>query len=233
MAFNDFAAESPTNYSQKSICCFVVDVSGSMNGAPIQQLNQGLQEFHHDIQNDSATADRLEIAIVEFSSFAEVVLEPALVDNFAMPMLQTKGTTAMVDGVRKGIELVVSRKEWYKKTGQPYLRPWIVLITDGVPDSGQDVKGLTREIEQATKGKEFVFLPIGVDGADMRILQDIAGYSQDADKNWIKMTPMKLQGLQFSAFFQWVSASMSIVAGSKDGDKIDLPAPTWMDGFSI
>lgn len=234
MAYNDFSAESPENYEQKSICCFVVDVSGSMGGTPINELNRGLQEFHDEITKDSMTANRLEIAVVEFSSSVDTVVPPSLVENFSMPNLTTKGSTKLVDGVREAIELVQQRKDWYKQTGQPYLRPWIILITDGEPDGDQDVNGLAREIENDTKNKSYVFLPIGVQGADMNVLNKIAGYTQDSNKNWMQMKAMKLQGLKFADFFKWVSASMSIVAGSKDGDKVNLPDPSdWMDGFQI
>ena len=234
MAFNDFSAESPENYEQKSICCFVVDVSGSMSGSPIDELNKGLQEFHAEIAKDSMTANRLEIAVVEFSSSVDIIVQPALVDSFSMPNLTVKGSTKMVDGVREAIGLVEDRKDWYKQTGQPYLRPWIILITDGAPDSDQDVSGLASEIENGTKNKKYVFLPIGVQGADMDVLNQIAGYYQDSNDNWEKMQAMILQGLKFSEFFKWVSASMSIVAGSKDGDKVNLPDPSdWMGGFKI
>jgi len=234
MAHNDFSVESPENYEQKSICCFVVDVSGSMDGPPINELNKGLQEFYQEIGNDTMTSNRLEIAVVEFSDYVDTVVPPALVDSFTMPKLTVKGTTKMVDGVREAISLVEARKGWYKQTGQPHLRPWIILITDGAPDGDQDVNSLAHEIENGTKNKKFVFLPIGVQGADMTVLNKIAGYNQDANNDWKQMPAMKLQGLKFAYFFKWVSASMSIVAGSKDGDQVNIPDPSeWMDGFRI
>lgn len=221
----NFSAESPENYEQKSICCFAVDVSGSMSGSPIDQLNQGLQEFHRDIAENSMTANRLEIAVVEFSDSVDTKVQPALADSFTMPRLTTKGSTKLVDGVREAINLVESRKNWYKQTGQPYLRPWIILITDGAPDGDQDVNGLAQEIQSGTSGKKFVFLSIGVQGADMNVLQQIS--SPD-------IPPMALQGLKFSEFFKWVSASMAIVASSKDGDRVDLPdKKDWTQGFKI
>jgi len=234
MSFNDFSAESPQNYEQKSICCFVVDVSGSMSGEPINALNRGLQDFHREIGNTPTTANRLEVALITFDSSVEVVQQPALVSAFAMPTLHTKGSTALVDGVREAVRLVDNRKNWYKQTGQPYLRPWVILITDGAPDSGQDVQGLASEIEADTKGKKYVFLPVGVQGADMNVLNQIAGYAQGENKDWVKMPPMELQGLKFQDFFKWVSASMGVVTASKDGDKVNLPPPTnWMKGFNI
>jgi uncharacterized protein YegL len=225
MTINAFTAESPQNYEQKSICCFVVDVSGSMANEPINELNRGLQEFHNDIANNPVTANRLEVAVVEFSDTVDSVVQPSLVDSFTMPQLTTKGTTKLVDGVREAISLVESRKSWYKQTGQPYLRPWIILITDGAPDGDQDVDGLAQEIQAGVSGKRFVFLALGVQGANMSVLQRLS--SPD-------MPPAALQGLKFSEFFKWVSASMSVVAGSKDGDKVNLPSPAaWMQGFQI
>ena len=140
----------------------------------------------------------------------------------------------MVEGVREGISLVQARKDWYKQTGQPYLRPWIILITDGAPDDDQDVVGLAAEIENGTKNKNYVFISIGVEEADMDVLNSIAGYQQASNQSWDKMQAMKLQGLKFADFFKWVSASMSIVANSQDGDKVNFPDPNdWMQGFSI
>jgi len=222
---NDFSAESPQNYEQKSICCFVVDVSGSMSGEPIKALNESMKHFHEQILQNSTTANRLEIAIVEFSNTAQIMQEPALAADFVMPELVTKGSTALVDGVKEAINLVNTRKTWYKSTGQPYLRPWIILITDGAPDANQDIDGLAVQIQTSVTNKKFVFLSIGVKGADMGVLHKIS--SPD-------MPPAQLEGLKFDEFFSWVSASMSIVAGSKEGDQIDLPAPnTWMTGFKI
>jgi uncharacterized protein YegL len=222
---NAFSAESPQNYEQKSICCFVVDVSGSMANEPIRELNQGLHVFYDDIANNPVTANRLEVAVVEFSDTVDTRVQPSLVDSFQMPDLTTKGTTKLVDGMREAINLVESRKNWYKQTGQPYLRPWIILITDGAPDTDQDVGGLAQEIQNGVDGKKFVFLAIGVRGANMDVLRRLS--SPD-------MPPAALQGLKFSEFFKWVSASMSVVASSKDGDKVNLPSPAaWMQGFKI
>lgn len=229
----DFSRESPSSFEQRSICCFVVDVSFSMSGNPMRELNKGLKEFHNEILEDSLTSNRLEVAIVEFGSDVSVRLKPSLPNDFSLPQLRVKGSTRMVDGVQEAISLVESRKDWYRDQGIPYLRPWIILITDGAPDDDQDVQMLSEQIENLTKNKKLVFIPIGVEGADMDILNMISGYSS-REGNWMKMPAMKLQGLKFSDFFKWVSASMAIVAGSKEEDKINLPDPSdWMQGFTI
>lgn len=231
MADNDFSAESPQNYEQKSICCFVIDVSGSMSGQPIEELNEGLQEFHREISQHSMTANRLEVAVIEFSDTVETVVEPSLAQAFTMPRLSTKGTTKLVDGVREAIGLVEARKGWYKQTGQPYLRPWIILITDGGPDSDQDVSGLTQDIQNGMHNKKYVFLAVGVQDANMGVLERISSSMEPGGK---RMGPAKLQGLKFFEFFKWMSASMAGIAGSKEGEKMNLPSTQdWTEGYVV
>ena len=218
-------AESPKNYEAKTICCFVLDTSGSMGGDPIKELNKGLKEFHEEIRNDETTAQRLEVAIITFNSVIQIVQEPALIEDFNAPNLSVSGSTKLVDGVREAITLVETRKQWYKQTGQQYLRPWIILITDGAPDPGQDIQGLAQEISDSVNNKSFVFFAVGVEGADMKVLQTISAPP---------FTPCMMQGLKFSEFFQWMSASMAAVSSSAEGDKVDLPNPnSWMNGFPI
>jgi uncharacterized protein YegL len=222
---NKFVTGSPENYQQKCCCALVLDVSGSMDGAAIKELNDGLQEFYRDIQTDSTTADRLEVAIIEFCDTVTTLVDPSLASNFTMPILTTKGTTKLVDGVREGINIVQTRKAWYKQTGQLYYRPWIILITDGAPDHGQDVNSLAAEIKDGVSKKDFNFFAIGVQGADMTMLGNISDQS---------MPPAQLKGLQFSQFFKWLSASMTTITNSKDGDKTNLPNPAgWMNGFTV
>jgi uncharacterized protein YegL len=225
MGHNDFIAESPENYEQKCLCVLALDVSSSMVGNPIDELNLGLQEFYRDVLDDQPTADRLEFAIVTFNSSVRTELDPALACNFKMPTLSTSGTTKLVDGVREAINIAQARKAWYKKTGQPYFRPWIILITDGAPDGDQDVNGLAEQISREVDNKGYWFFAIGVGGADMDMLRRISTS---------QMPPAPLQGLKFREFFKWLSASMSMVTGSLEDEKVDLPNPAaWMGGFTI
>lgn len=213
MATNDFAGEVPVNDEQKCPCVLVLDTSGSMSGEPINELNNGLSRFHEEISKDTTASSRLEIEIIRFDSSVEVVQGFSLVENFSMPQLTTRGSTKLVDGVRKGIERIEERKKWYKEEMQTYYRPYIILITDGGPDGGQDVDGLSREIQNGVDGKHFNFWAFGVEGANMEVLQKISHAS---------FAPLKLKGVDFVKFFQWLSASMTAVTNSKEGEKIDI-----------
>ena len=225
MAKNDFSAEAAENYEQKCLCILVLDVSGSMAGKPIMELNKGLREFYEEISADETTSQRLEISLISFNHLVKTLQDPALVDRFTMPTLTAAGSTAMVNAVNEAIDKVAARKEWYKSTGQAYYRPWIILMTDGEPDDDQDVDGLAARIKLDTASKRYAFLPIGVEGANMGILKQISG----------SIPPMKLQGTKFSSFFKWLSASMGTVVSAEQGQKVDLSsgADDWMDAFTI
>ena len=225
MAENEFTVtEVPENYEQKCCCALVLDVSSSMKGSPMDELNDGLREFYGDISKDPTTANRLEVAIVEFSSNVETLVDPSLVANFRMPTLTSKGTTKLAEGVLEGINIVRMRKQWYKDTGQPYYRPWVILITDGAPDSDQNIVALAEEINDGMNRKDFFFLAIGVQNADMQMLLSISSSA---------VPPLKLQGLKFSEFFRWLSASFTMVTSST-GEKADLPpVANWAKGFSV
>lgn len=212
--------EEPKNFEQKCHCILVLDVSGSMAGEPIDQLNKGLQDFQKEVMNDFTASQRLEISLITFSSTVQCIQEPALITDFQMPILSTTGTTKLVDAIRMAIEQVETRKAWYKNTGQTYYRPIIVLITDGEPDKDQDVNSVSKEVRVKIKEKKFILYGLGVRGYNHNTLSIIC----DPD-----MPPKALDGYKFSDFFKWLSNSIGIITSSKEGEKINLP-PT--DGWS-
>ena len=211
-----FEGQSPINYEQKCLCVLVVDISGSMSGTPINELNRGLQEFKREILEDFVASQRLEVGIVTFNSSVTCIQEPANIEQISMPVLHASGSTKMVDGIRKAINLVDERKKWYVATGQNYFRPMIVLITDGEPDEDQDIMGLSTEISYRLEAKNFIFYSLGVSGYNHEKLKQICS----------KPEPLPLDGNKFSEFFKWLSNSIGIIAKSVEGETLRLPSPS-------
>ncbi len=208
-----FEGVSPENYEQKCLCVLVLDVSGSMEGESIRELNAGLRAFQQEIEKDFVASQRLEISIVTFGSKIECIQEPALIGNFLMPSLSVYGSTKLVDGVREAMRIVENRKQWYKNTGQTYYRPMIVLITDGEPDSDQDVAGLSQEVSSAINAKKFMFYALGVQGYNHQKLLQVCSTPP----------PLPLDAKKFSEFFRWLSNSIGIITKSTEGDRLALP----------
>ncbi|HRF63479.1 MAG TPA: VWA domain-containing protein [Candidatus Competibacter sp.] len=215
----DFSvAEFADNPEPRCPCVLLLDNSWSMNGRPITELNEGLTAFKEELLADSLAAKRVEIAIVSFGP-VEVVNSFQTAEHFIPPQLTAQKDTPMGMAVMKGLELLNQRKMLYRENGIPFFRPWIFLITDGTPTD--DWKAAANEIRKGEESRTFAFFAVGVEGANLDILQEIS-----------VRQPLRLRGLRFRELFQWLSNSMRSVSRSVPGTEVPLSNPTCPGGWA-
>mgnify|MGYP001219072356 CR=1 FL=1 len=211
--------ETPRNYDQKCPLVLVLDASGSMSGAPIDDLNNALITLKDDILSDNVLSNRMELAIVSFHDDAEIVRDFDLVlPEHEMPTIETGGYTNMFSGINKAIDMIENRKQYYKNSGQPYYRPIIVLLSDGEPtNTDQEIENLDQKIQSMSDDKKFMFIPFGLgDGADMKTLAKLAVQTED-QRLKEKAVAYKLKdSKKIAKVFAFVSASASAAMGSDD-----------------
>jgi uncharacterized protein YegL len=201
-------------------CCLILDVSGSMEGDPINQLNAGLQSFKMDLESDPLAIKRVEVMIVSFGDRVNVLTDFQTVDHFTPPVLSAAGLTPMGQAVSIAMEKMGRRKEEYKQNGVAYYRPWIFLITDGAPnDTGWEDAALRAKQEDAKKS--FAMFCVGVQGANMEVL-----------RKFTNRDPLLLDGLRFRDLFLWLSRSMKSVSRSTPGENVPLTDPTAPKGWA-
>ncbi|MCP3961511.1 MAG: VWA domain-containing protein [bacterium] len=206
--------EFAVNTEPRCPCLLVLDTSSSMNGDPIRELNAGLAAFQDDINQDELARKRAEIALVTFGGTVEVAQDFVTVEGFQAPTLVANGNTPMGEAVHRGLDLLRARKDEYKANRINYYRPWMFLITDGVPTD--EWKQAAADAAHAEANRELILYAIGVRSADFRVL---AEFSPERE-------PLQLKGLSFREFFQWLSQSQKRVSSSNPGDEVQLPAPT-------
>lgn len=217
--------EQARNKDQKCPVVLLLDTSGSMDGAPIDELNKALVQIKEDILNDTMLSNRLELGIVAFDDDARVERPIDLISpDTDLPILNIGGVTNLVAGMNKAIELVTDRKNFYKSNGEQYYRPFIVLFTDGAPtNTPEEIEELDQNIQKLSDEKRFIFLPFGVDGADMQLLAKLAAQSADERLKNIGTAFAMKDVSKFTEVFQFVSASISGIMEKGGTQTVQLP----------
>lgn len=201
-----FADENP---EQRALCCVLADCSASMQGEPIDSLNRGLVALRESLADDPIASTRVEICVVAFNDRSKVIQDWTSVSGFRPPRLTANGTTHLGSGISTALDQVRARTAELKHASLPMYRPWLILLSDGLP-YGEEESVLARaeeDLRRAHRENRLIPFPVGVgEGADLALLERISAAE-----------PRRLEGLAFEEFFFWVSASLSAVTASHDG----------------
>lgn len=197
------SAEFADNPEPRCPCVLILDTSQSMTGEPIAALNRGLQVFREELLAAPLARKRVEVAVISFGSEVRLVQDFITVDRFQPPVLQAKGETPLCTALVRALDLLEKRKQRYRANGVSYSRPWLFLITDGMPqgDTLETTRQAVQRLREAESAGKAAFFAVGIEKANMKLLERIS-----------VRPPMKLEGLHFSELFAWLSASTAHAA---------------------
>lgn len=183
--------------SPRCACMLVLDTSASMSGAPIRELNAGVQAFISAIQQDDMAACSVELGVITAGGKVTEQLPFTTGMNISHSHPFTAyGLTPLGEAMELALNHLEERTARYRKAGVPYSQPWLVVISDGVPtDQWQAASVRARTLAQQG---QLVVMPVGVEDAD---LETLSAFST--------LPAKRLDGLKFREFFLWLSASMN------------------------
>ena len=208
-------------YKEKTPVVLLLDTSGSMEGNPIDELNEGLLQFVQAIREDEVAKKSVEICVIEFGDNPRIDEENSFVlaEDFRPRKMIADGYTPMGEAIDLALSEVTSRKAFLRQRGINLFRPWIVLITDGKPTDmkiGDRKWFSTKEaIKIAERDAHCLCWAFGTSKADMNALKDLF-----PDRHVFGIV-----GADFTSVFNFVSHSMKIIARSGGKQEVDLGNP--------
>ncbi len=219
----DWAMVQPAGGERRLPVYLLLDASGSMDGAPIQSVRQGLEQFQQETASDPFARDVVRIGLIVFNSDAQVV-GGGLVSISALqpPNLTATGVTRLDLAFTKVLESIDRDVIKAVKGGQKGdWKPAVFILTDGRPtdEHGNATDRLWQPIRDALtnrpKGqiKPSTIVAVGcgpnVDDATLKAMSTGIAFR------------MGTSDAAFAALFQYLS--QSITSSVQPGGNLDDP----------
>lgn len=212
---------------------YVLDTSGSMDGAKISALNHAMEECTQALSTVAKSNGdaRLKIAVLEFNSGCKWITSngPELMEDFEWEYLSAGGLTD-IGSALKELDSKLSRHAFLDSmTGA--LIPVIIFMTDGY--ATDDYKSSLEQIRQNKwfKRATKIGFAIGED-ADAKMIAEVVGNSEAV----IKTTDLEL----FKRLMRFVTVTASMLqsqshttATSTEGADIVKKATEEIEGGNV
>lgn len=196
---------------------FLVDVSESMVGEPIQQVQDGMRMIVQELHTDPYALETAYISVIAFAGKAKSVTPLTELYKFYPPTFPIGGGTSLgaalnflMDDMDKSLVKTTLEKkgDW---------KPIIFLFTDGTP-TDDPTPAFTRWNQKYRHSANIVAISIG-DNANTQLLGQIS-------ENVLRLN--NTDEISFKSFFKWVTASIkatSVSVTDMGDDEVKL-APT-------
>ncbi|HEY8956394.1 TerY-C metal binding domain-containing protein [Chitinophaga sp.] len=216
---------------------FLIDVSESMVGEPIQQVEEGLAQIIQALKTDPYAIETAWVSIIVFAGQAKTLVPLQEIINFYPPRFPIGGGTSLSKGL--GHLMYELRKNQVKTTYEVKgdWKPIIFLFTDGVPTD--DTSAAIAEWKQNwQRSANMVAVSFG-DEADTNVLKELT----ENVVHFKNSSPAA-----YKQFFKWITDSIKTSSESVEKNasgfelskihdtdtlsKIDLSKPAPSRGYT-
>lgn len=244
-------AEFADNPEPRCPVILVLDTSGSMNGAPIQELNEGLRGFSSALKSDRLASLRVEVAVVTFGGSVRALDVRGVEMGTGKDIISYNPLSLMKRSSAK--EVPFDARQAFVTVD--HFQPPVLEAGGGTPmgEAIQRSLALLRERKEIYKQngldyfRPWMFVITdgqptdrGWEAAAEQVKQEetrrgVIFYGVGVEKANMQVLskfsaarqPLKLKGLAFGDLFMWLSKSLSVIAHSRPGEQAPLPPVGW------
>jgi len=176
---------------------FVLDVSESMVGEPLHQMELGIEKIVTTLRQDPHSLETVYISLIAFAGKAKAITPLVDLISFYPPKIPIGGGTALAEALDVLMEEIDTKvvKTTYEERGD--WEPIVFLITDGKPTDNPE-KSVKRWQQNYASHATMIAITLGTN-ADIQILgqltENILALENTSDED-------------FKKFIDWVSASV-------------------------
>ncbi|MCX2473605.1 VWA domain-containing protein [Pedobacter sp. MC2016-05] len=200
---------------------FLIDISESMVGDQIQQVEEGMATIIKAIKTDPFAIETVWISIIVFAGQAKTLVPLQEVVSFYPPKFPIGGGTSLSKGL--GHLMYQMRKDIVKTTMEQKgdWKPIVFLFTDGIPTD--DTKTAISEWKQNwQRTANMVAISFG-DSTDTRVLSELT-------ENVLHFK--NATGEDYNKFFRWVTDSIKTSSISVENNESGFELAK-MDGDTL
>lgn len=182
---------------------FLVDVSESMVGEPIQQVQEGMKAIIQELRTDPYALETAYISVIAFAGKAQSLSPLTELYKFYPPTFPIGGGTSLgsaLNFVMDDIDRTIVKTTLEKKGDW---KPIIFLFTDGTPTDNPS-SAFSRWNANYRRSANIVAISIG-NNVNTQLLGQISD-------NVLRLN--NTDEMSFKAFFKWVTASIKATSVS-------------------
>lgn len=195
---------------------FLVDVSESMVGTPIEEVQNGMRTIIQNLRVDPYALETAFVSILAFAGKATVLSPLTELYKFYPPVFPIGGGTSLGAGLDLLMNCIDRDIQPTTMETKGDWKPIVFLFTDGVPTDNCNA-AITRWNRSYRKRCNLVAVSLG-DDADALTLAQLT-------ENVLILR--RTDAESFSQFFKWVTASIktsSMAVSEENSDELKLPS---------
>lgn len=219
MAFNPGDYTVPT--AKPLPVVFLLDVSGSMYGSKIANLNQAVEEMLQSFSVENMRETEIRVSVITFGSQVKLHLPLTKADEIKWAPLAADGGTPLGTAIRMAKDMIEDKDQIPSRA----YRPAVILVSDGRPGDNWK-KPLEDFISSGRSSKcDRMALAIGRD-ADEGVL----GKFVEGTTNPLFHAE---NAAKLKDFFKFVTMSVTVRSKSRTPNSVPTPADLGFDASRI